>query len=201
MIFIMKTMIIFFLSLLCISGIILPITIETDRLVLRVMTPDDAPALFEVGSDQRVVQLTGVIDFHETLSDTQAYIQRNITSYQQGNSIHWVIVYKPENRVVGLCGLYACSQKHHKAEIGYALAYDYWGRGIATEAARAVVAYGFTELGLNRIQATFDPRNDASGRVLEKLGFRYEGLLRDYYYFHNEFSDRVMLSILKCEIP
>ncbi len=69
--------------------------------------------------------------------------------------------------------------------------------GIATEAGQAVIEYGFNTLGFNRIQATFDPRNVASRRVLEKLGFQNEGFLREYYYLRDEFCDRIMLSLLK----
>jgi RimJ/RimL family protein N-acetyltransferase len=90
----------------------------------------------------------------------------------------------------------AINQRHARAEIGYWTAKSYWGRGFCTEAATAVLEYGFTALSLNRIQASVLPRNPASRRVLEKLGMQCEGLLRQYIRKHEIYEDLWMYSIL-----
>jgi Acetyltransferases, including N-acetylases of ribosomal proteins len=173
------------------------LTIETERLVLRLIDEADVQDVFEFTSDPEVVKLTGLFTLHQNYEETQGYIQSCLDGYKRHGSILWAIESKISKKVIGVFNLYAYSPKHYKAEIGYALSRNYWGKGIATEATQAIMNFGFDVLGLHRIQATFDPRNIASGRVLEKSGFQYEGLLRDYYFLRNEFCDRVMVSVIK----
>ena len=91
---------------------------------------------------------------------------------------HWAITVNDE--VVGLIGLHTWQHHHRRAELGYDMAVPYWGQGIASEAARAVIGYGFTTMKLHRIQAHTIADNHRSVRLLERLGFRREGTLRQY---------------------
>jgi ribosomal-protein-alanine N-acetyltransferase len=91
------------------------------------------------------------------------------------------------------------NQKHESAELGYWIGKPYWGNGYGTEAAKAVLHYGFTVLGLNRIYATHMSRNPASGRVMEKIGMKYEGCSRQHVKKWDVFEDLKMYAILKSE--
>jgi len=195
----MKFRLLFFLVLFSAFSSVFSISLQTDRLLLRFMTTEDAEEVFEFTSDPEVCKLSALFRLHTSIEETREYIQRELSLFAQGTSILWVIVYKPHNKVIGVVNIYSLNYRHSKAEISYALARNYWGQGIAAEASRLVLDYGFNTLGLHRIQAMYDPRNAASGRVLGKLGFTFEGLLRDYFYGHNEFCDRVMVSLLKSE--
>lgn len=172
------------------------LTIETERLVLRLIDVADAQDIFEFTSDPEVEKLTGMFTLHHSYEETQAYIQNCLENYKKRNTIPWAIIYKPQKKVIGIFSLFSYNTKHSKAEIGYTFSRNYWGQGFATDATQAAIAFGFNTLGLHRIQATFDPRNLASGKVLEKNGFQYEGLMRDYYFLRNEFCDRVLCAIL-----
>lgn len=171
-------------------------TIETERLVLRLIKAGDAPDIFEFTSDAEVEKLTGMFTLHHTCKETQAFIQSCLDEYKQGLTIPWAIVYKPNNKVIGTLFISSYNPKHGNAEIEYGFSRNYWGQGFATEATQAVIAFGFNILKLHRMYATFDPRNLASGRVLEKSGFQYEGLMRDYYFLRNEFCDRVLCAVI-----
>jgi ribosomal-protein-alanine N-acetyltransferase len=99
--------------------------------------------------------------------------------------------------VVGTIGFMAFSERHARAEMGYDLARETWGQGVATVAGQRVVQYGFEEMGLNRIEATVMAGNARSERVLEKLGFVREGLLRQYKYARGEFRDYAIFGLLR----
>ena len=96
----------------------------------------------------------------------------------------WGIIAKDGNRLIGTCGLYT-TPIHRRAELGYALARDYWGQGLMTEAAKAAIAFGFHVMQLIRIQALCDVENIGSARVLEKSGMQFEGTLHNYLFTKN----------------
>ena len=108
------------------------------------------------------------------------------------------VLLRPLLFAIGAIGL-TISPRNQRAEMGYWLGVPYWNKGYATEAARAVLRFGFQELGLNRIYASYFPRNPASGRVMEKAGMRYEGTLRQHFVRWSEPEDLVYYSILKSE--
>lgn len=175
------------------------ITIETERLILRLIETDDVKDIFEFTSDPEVEKLTGMFTLHTTYEETEKFIKRHLESYKKQSSIPWVIIYKPHNKVIGIINLFSYIPTHFRAEIGYVSARNYWGKGIATEAATAVLDFGFNVMGLHKIHATVDPRNLSSRHALEKCGFHYEGLLRDHYFLKHLFCDRMVYSMLKSE--
>ncbi|WP_202623269.1 GNAT family N-acetyltransferase [Alkalibacterium sp. MB6] len=93
-----------------------------------------------------------------------------------------------------------CGAQHFRIEIGYELSKDLWGRGLASEAVEAIIHYGFKELGLQRIEALIEPPNRSSRRLVEKLGFVREGLLRNYEFTNKGFDDLYMYALLKTDI-
>jgi hypothetical protein len=110
--------------------------------------------------------------------------------------LRWTIQPLSHDEAVGTVGLLRVNHEHSRGELGYDLARRWWGQGLATEAAAAVVAYGFAVMELHRIEAGVLPGNDASVRVLQKLGFRNEGTLRDYIHLRGNFHNCQLFSLL-----
>lgn len=111
----------------------------------------------------------------------------------------WGIEIKAEGRLIGTCGYCKWDKQHRHAEIGYDLWTEYWGQGLMPEALQALIRYGFEEMNLNRVEATTHTENQRSQRVLTKLGFQKEGLLREYYCRDGIYNDQVQFSLLRNE--
>ena len=153
--------------------------LETENLILRKITRSDSKALFGILSDD---QVTRYYDDDTLTNISQASDQ--ITSWERGYKnkvcIRWGISRKNDEKMIGSCGFYSIYTRYLRASIGYELARSLWRKQIMTEALGAILDYGFTEMGLNRIDALIMPGNTASIRLLEKLGFQKEGLLAEY---------------------
>ena len=146
--------------------------IETPRLILRHLTLEDTEALASIYADPIVMKF-----FPSTRSpeETKQKIEKIINSYEQDGFGLWATIYKPDNQFIGRCGLIPqivnqCSE----LEIAYMLAKEYWGMGLATEAACAIRDYGFEKLGCNRLISLIDQGNITSQKVALKTGLTYE---------------------------
>ncbi|MDQ0879425.1 GNAT family N-acetyltransferase [Peribacillus sp. V2I11] len=170
--------------------------IETPRLILREVTIEDAGDMFKYLSDTDVVKPMG-LDPCQTVNDVGDEIKWYESIFQEGSGIRWGITLKDSRRVIGSCGFLNMVTKHHRAEIGYELSKGHWGKGIASEALEAVVMYGYRHFHLERIQALIEPDNHPSQKLVEKQGFRREGLLRHYEYTCGKFDDLYMYSLIK----
>ena len=147
--------------------------VETDRLCLRMLTPDDIDAFALLYGDPDVMRYvaTGVTVSRE---DSEYYLSRLIQYWQEHEFGRWAVTIKPVGGFIGYCGLALYEGRH---ELMYALDKRYWGRGYATEAVRATLRYGFEELKLELIAAVTHKENVASQKVMEKVGMKYEGEL------------------------
>ncbi len=172
--------------------------LETERLILRKLIPDDATDVFAYASDPEVTKYL-LWDTHRTISDSLAFVSAALARYQTGAPAPWGIVLKDEGKIIGTCDYISYHDTHNRAEIGYALARPCWGRGIMTEAVRKILDYGFRVKNFNRVQAMCDVPNIGSARVMEKAGMTFEGILRDYMIHHSIPRDVKMYSILKDE--
>ncbi|ADU51838.1 GCN5-related N-acetyltransferase [Thermaerobacter marianensis DSM 12885] len=172
--------------------------LETARLVLRPLTLDDVDDVYRYASDPEVARYT-TWEAHRSLEDSRAFVEAQVQAYEEDQIAPWAMVLREAGRVIGTTGFVAWAPRHARAELGYAMGRSYWGRGLMTEAVRAVVAYGFTRMGLNRIEARCIPENRASARVMEKAGMRYEGLLREVMYSKGRFVDLCLYAILRRE--
>ncbi|MBM6617910.1 GNAT family N-acetyltransferase [Bacillus suaedaesalsae] len=172
--------------------------IETSRLILRQVTPADAKDMFAYLSDKDVVKHMG-LEPAQTEEEVLDEIRWYKSIHEEGTGIRWGITLKDSGRVIGSCGFLNMKSKHYRAEVGYELNKDYWGKGIAKEALEAVVKYGFKHFQLERIEALIEPDNVPSIKLVEKLGFTREGLLRHYEFTCGKFDDLYMFSILKGE--
>jgi len=153
----------------------------TERLRLRALTPRDASAVLAVVGDPEVTRYHSVPTL-TTLAEAQAALERLEQRYAARDAIRWAIELVEHGEMIGTVGLLRFDFEHRHAEIGYEIARRWWGLGLTPEAAAAVIRYGFSVLGLHRIDAGVLPGNDASVRVLQKLGFIEEGTRRDYLY-------------------
>ena len=111
----------------------------------------------------------------------------------------WGIVQRADSRLIGTCGYHKWEKAYFRAEIGYDLSPDCWGQGYMTEALRAVMRHGFERMGLNRIDALVYIKNDRSIQLLQRLGFKQEGLLRDYICLDGIFFDHFLFALLRRE--
>lgn len=173
--------------------------LETDRLILRQFTDADALDVFDIFSQEAVTRYHNVARMY-SLEQAINLIRRRKRLFVTAQGVRWAIARRdrPE-RAIGSCGYYALSFGNLSAEIGYDLHPDHWRQGLMTEAVRAMLAWGFDGnffFSLNRVQALTHPDNTASCRLLTKLGFRREGVLRDYGYWTNRFHDLACYSLL-----
>jgi len=173
--------------------------LETDRLILREMTLDDVEFYFRHFNNNRVVEgscFPGPKSLEAAKEELELYC---IKPFKENRGIRWGIVRKEDNELIGTCGYYDWIKTAHRAEIGYDLDPAYWGQGIMTEALRAVLKHGFEKMGLNRIQVIIDSKNTRSLKLVHRLGFKKEGVLRQSSYFNGQFLDDVCFSLLKKE--
>ena len=172
--------------------------IKTRRLVLRP---------FEMGDSKDVRRLAGVREIADTTLNiphpygegmAEKWISTHAAGSDENTSHTFAITFRKDGNLLGAVGL-TIRSSHSRAELGYWIGKPYWKNGYCTEAARAVIEYGFTVLKLNRIFATFMTRNPASGRVMEKLGMKFEGVARRHMRKWDVFEDMAMYGILKDE--
>ena len=173
-------------------------TLQTDRLILRPMRVSDAEDMFRYARRQDVTEYL-LWSPHPSRQYTEEYLRYLQRRYALGEFYDWAVVEKKSGRMIGTCGFTRFDFPHNAGEIGYVLAPDCHGRGLGTEAARRVLRFGFEELELHRIEAKFMQGNDASLRVMEKLGMTLEGYRRDGMYVKNRYRTIGVCSILKEE--
>lgn len=172
--------------------------LTTDRLHLRQSQADDAPALFAIYSDPQIMEFYGN-EPHQSLGETQALVERNQARYANREALRWCITQRNDGRAIGTCGFHHFDEDFHHAETGYILDRAYWGKGIMKEAMSAILTYAFTEMGLHRVEAIIDIANERSKGLLLKLGFTYEGNLRQRFFFRGRFEDDYYFGLLEDE--
>lgn len=146
-----------------------PPILETSRLLLRRIGRQDVSDMYEYSRDSRVTKYL-LWDPHPSRLYTARYIDYLQVKYRAGEFFDWAVVSKKEDKMIGTCGFTRFDRDSASAEIGYVLNPEFWGRGIALEAARLVMHFGFSEIGLDRIEARYMVGNDRSQGVIRKLG-------------------------------
>jgi ribosomal-protein-alanine N-acetyltransferase len=149
-------------------------TLETERLRLRPFTFDDVAAVFALVSDPEVARFVR-FEAHRDIAETRAFLELVQRHYGRGDPFAWAIERREDERLIGSCGFVSQAGEKKSAEIGYWLGKPYWGKGYAAEAARALVRFGFEQMGLERVEAKCFLENRAGQRVIEKLGMKLEG--------------------------
>jgi ribosomal-protein-alanine N-acetyltransferase len=176
-------------------------TLITKRLALRELQLDDAESLFDIHSDEQVMRWFGA----DPVSDVEQ-AKRLIAMFTEWRTApvsgtRWAIVRRADNQLLGTAGLFKWNRSWHNCVVGYELGRAYWGSGYMQEALRAMFDYGFSSMQLHRIQAEIHPDNTASIRVVERLGFRYEGTHRQQGFWGQQFHDLQCFSLLANDWP
>jgi ribosomal-protein-alanine N-acetyltransferase len=170
--------------------------LETDRLILRQLTMDDDDFMFKQFSDPQVTQYLMDEPPVKNIEEARMIIQYFLEP-EGKNRNRWGIIRKSDNQIIGTCGFHRWEKAYFRSEIGYDLYPDFWGQGYMTEALRAAINNGFERMKLNRIDALVYIDNPRSSGLLKKLGFKQEGILRDYFYLNGTFYDHEIFSLLK----
>ena len=175
-----------------------PDTIPANRLTLRRLALADAPALFEVFSHPEVMRYWSSLP-QTNIAETQKMVERIQEGYRDGRFLQLGLERHSDQALMGTCTLYAIHPQSRRAEIGYILGRPYWGSGYMNEALQALIRHAFGELRLNRLEADIDPRNLASQKTLERLGFQKEGYMRERWTVGEEVSDSALYGLLRRE--
>ena len=174
------------------------ISLKTKRLLLRPLKMTDAQDLHTIFSDPKVMRYwsskpwTSIDQAYEKISLDQAALKA-------GESIILGVERNIDDGLIGTCSLFEINEQCRRAEIGYVLRSTVWGEGYMNEALHALVDYGFNEVKLHRIEADIDPRNQASEKTTQRLGFTREGYLRERWIVEGEITDTVFYGLLHYE--
>ena len=171
-------------------------TLHTQRLILRPFEIADARDVQRLAGDQAIAATTLNIPHPYEDGMAEQWIATHQPQFEAGELANFAIVLRATRELVGAIGL-VINRRFDRAELGYWIGRPYWNQGFCTEAGRAVLRYGFTELHLNRIHAYHLSRNPASGRVMEKLGMTREGLLRQHAKKWGNYEDLVEYGLLR----
>ncbi|MBL0165160.1 MAG: GNAT family N-acetyltransferase [Xanthomonadales bacterium] len=173
-------------------------TLESSRLRLRQIQVADVEDLFAIFSDPKTMRYWSHAPF-VGIAEAEAYLRNIDAGRINGTHLQWGIALGESDKLIGTTTLFALNPRHHRAEIGYALASAHWARGFGHEALMTVLSHAFNARGFLRIEADVDPRNAASCRLLEKLGFRLEGRLRERWHVEDEIQDSAIYGLLARE--
>ncbi len=171
-------------------------TLQTERLTLRPFTLEDAPALTALAKAPEIAASTLHIPHPYPVSEARRFIRTQESLFLSDRGGAFAIEESATGQLLGCIG-FSSENEHRHAELGYWIGLPFWGHGYATEASRKIIAYGFAVWKLHRIFAHHFVSNPASGRVLEKLGMKREGLLREHFYKPGQgFKDAYLYAIL-----
>ena len=175
-------------------------TIETERLLLRRFTSDDADAMYRNWASNPEVTEYLTWPPHKSVDVTKAVLESWVSSYGQNNYYQWAIVLKEHgNDPIGSIAAVGMNDDVDIIHIGYCIGKEWWHRGIMSEALKAVMDFFFDEVGANRIESRHDPRNPHSGMVMQKCGMKYEGTLRSSDRNNQGICDASWYALLKSE--
>lgn len=171
----------------------------TERTLLRPVSADDAAKLHSVFSDPQTMRFWSSPP-HTDIAQTRQMILSIQRGFDTRTVLQWGIEREADSELLGTVTLMP-ELDQPRAELGFILGREHWGQGYAREAQSTAISFGFGPLGLHRIEADTHPANEASGKSLQRLGFRREGLLRERWLVEGEFSDSVLWGLLADEWP
>ena len=174
-------------------------TLQTERLTLRPFAAEDGPRVRELAGDRKVAETTGLIPHPYPEGAAEEWIGTHGELFEKTEAAVFAVTLTETGELVGAIGL-VINEACRSAEIGYWIGVPFWNRGYGTEAARELIRYGFDELDLHRVFAHHFSNNPASGRIMEKIGMRYEGRMRDAFVKWDEFVDTVHYAILRTDL-
>lgn len=173
--------------------------LSTERLLLRKYRPEDAQAMFDNWASEDEVTKYLTWQTYKSVSDAESYIAYVCGQYSHEDHYDWVIELKEIGQPIGSISAVKVEDRLELVEIGYCLGSRWWGRGIMPEALKAVIAFFFEQVGVNRVEAYHNVNNPNSGRVMQKCGMTYEGTLRQSGWCNQGISDCAYYGILRVE--
>lgn len=174
--------------------------IETNRLILRRFSVEDAPAMFENWASDDEVTKYLTWPSHGSVEISEMVLKEWVASYRCEDFYQWAITFKEfGEQPIGSIAVVSLDDYVKKAHIGYCIGRSWWHKGIMTEALRAVMDYLFDVVGCQRIEAAFDPRNPHSGAVMQKCGMKFEGTLRKAAWNNQGICDISYYGILQSD--
>jgi RimJ/RimL family protein N-acetyltransferase len=172
--------------------------IETDRLILRPFRKEDAAEVMRLAGDRAIADTTLSIPHPYEEGMAEEWISKHRYAFDKNKEVTFAATRRSDGALLGAISLMGMT-KRHQAELGYWVGKPYWNNGYCTEAARAVVNYAFSDLGLIRVYSCHLRRNPPSGRVLQKIGMTHEGCLRQHVRKWNKLEDLDLYGILEDE--
>jgi RimJ/RimL family protein N-acetyltransferase len=172
------------------------LNLETERLRLRTLRLGDVSVVARLAGRPEIADTTLSIPHPYSVQQARDWIRQHSEGQTGGKEMVFAIFTKNEPALVGTIGLKDIDREHRQAEMGFWIGVEFWGRGYATEAAALVLRFAFEQIKLNRVCAHYMVRNPASGRVLQKVGMKREGLLRQRVRKWEVFEDVVLMAIL-----
>lgn len=173
-------------------------TIDAGPYAFRMLHSGDVEDLFAIFGDPEVMRYWSHSAF-DGIEGAESYLRQIEEGFAKRTLFQWGLVRREEDRVIGTGTLCYFDEPHRNCQIGYALARSEWGAGVMSRALPALIRFGFATFGLHRIEADVDPRNPASIRLLEKIGFSKEGYRREAYFVNDEIQDAAIYGLLKRE--
>jgi len=173
--------------------------LKTSRLRLRPLKLSDASAIQKAASARKIADTMISLPHPYPAGEAELYVARQQAERKTGHSVTFTIEQKAEGCFCGLVEVRDIDREHSQGELSFWLTVEAWGRGYMSDIVQAVVQYGFEDCGLNRLYAYHMTRNPASGRILEKNGFKQEGLLRQRVRKWGQFEDVALWAILRQE--
>lgn len=171
---------------------------KTERFIIRKAVENDCHDIFELYSDERVVKYMPFTTF-TSIEDAINELNWYDKIFKEQTGLRWVIEEVESKKVIGTCGFLNYERAHNRIEIGYDLNPSYWGKGVMKEALNCIIHFAFVTMNINKIEAKVEPENKSSIKLLEKLNFSKEGVLRQHEFENGKYVDLAIFSKLKSE--
>jgi len=172
--------------------------IITSRIILRKFTQESFDSIYSDMSQDEQLDILGITSMDELLKEKEKY-KKGLSTHNKKFLYHQLID-KKTNKIIGWCGFHTWYTDHNRAEIGYGLFDDsYKNKGIMSEAIVSIINYGFSNMNLERIEAFVSPNNIPSIKLLKRMKFKKEGLLKHHYFHNNKMEDSIVFALLKSE--
>ncbi len=169
--------------------------LKTARLILRRISENDAKDFFAIRSNQLIMEKLDK-ELAPSIEEVMLLIRKIENAIESNLGINWALCLKEDNKLIGVVGFHNIYKDHHRADIGYALLPEFQRKGIMKEAIEVMINFAFKELKLHSIEAKVNPNNQASIKLLSAFGFEKEAILKQSYYFKQQFLDTAIYSLL-----
>ena len=170
--------------------------LKTERLILRPFELSDAEKVRKLAGDRAIADTMLNVPHPYKKGIAEEWISKHKSKFETRGSVHLAITLKSTGEVIGAIGLHT-KKRNNRAELGYWIGKDYWGQGYCTEAARAIVEYGFSQLKLNKITSSHFLRNPSSGKVMRKIGMKKEGFFEEHVIKWDKYEDLIKYAALR----